>query len=275
MKSTVMVHVRPGSRNSALLQLACDLAGKLDAAVIGITGCQPMPIVASEQWDTGDLVEQDRLQMQREIEAAKDEFLSMAGLQRHEPQWRSAVTNESLSHYLATEARCADLIVVGAPELPGHPRPARDIDIGALVLQAGRPVLLAPLKAASLPLAQALIAWKDTREARWAVIDALPLLRCARRVAVVEIASAAHADVARHHVADVSHWLGRHGIKAEASVGISYGEDANELASLAKEHGADLVVAGAYGHGRLREWIMGGVTRDLLLRFGCCTMLSH
>ncbi len=275
MQSTLMVVLRPGCRNTDLLRLTCELAGKLDAAVIGITGCQPIPVVMSEEWDTGDLVEQDRLQMHREIGAAQDEFHAMQGLRGDEPQWRSDITNGSLSQYIAHQARCADVLIVGAAQDPQHPRLAHDIDIGDLVLHAGRPVLLAPPGAASLPLAQALIAWRDTREARRAVMDALPLLRLARRVAVVEVAPAADADAARHRVADVSHWLHRHGIAAEASVSASYGEDANELASVAQELGADLLVAGAYGHGRLRQWVLGGVTRDLLLRPDRCTLLSH
>ena len=75
---------------------------------------------------------------------------------------------------------------------------------------------------------RALVAWKDTRDTRRAVSDALPLLKHAAGVTVVEIAT-----------------------------------------------GADVVVAGAYGHSRLREWVLGGVTRDLLLSANRCALVSH
>ncbi len=275
MRVTLMICLRPGCSNSALLHFTADLADRLDAEVVGIAGCQPIVIATSEDWAIGDVVGQDRLQMQREIEAARDEFMTMPGLRSHAPQWRSHITPANLSTYVAREARCADLLIVGAMQDPPHARPARDVDGGTLVLEAGRPVLLVPSASATLPLAQVLVAWKDTREARRAVLDALPLLRLARRVAVVEIAPAIDEDAARHRVADVSHWLHRHGIESAASVSRSYGEDANELASVAQEMGADLLVAGAYGHGRLREWVLGGMSRDMLLHVERCTLLSH
>ena len=77
------------------------------------------------------------------------------------------------------------------------------------------------------------------------------------------------------HVKDVAEWLGRHGIEADALVLPARGADASRLGAYAREEGVDLLVAGAYGHNRLREWVFGGVTSDLLLKPDCCVLLSH
>jgi nucleotide-binding universal stress UspA family protein len=80
---------------------------------------------------------------------------------------------------------------------------------------------------------------------------------------------------AGRRLTDVAAWLKRHGILAETLVAPSTGDDVAALAAVARAQHADVVVAGAYGHGRLREWAFGGVTADLLLDPVRCTMLSH
>ena len=120
-----------------------------------------------------------------------------------------------------------------------------------------------------------MIGWNDTRESRRAVVDALPQFKRAVHVAVVEIAADEDLARARAHVADVVGWLGRHDVVAEAVASLATGDDASQLYDVAREHGADVIVAGAYGHSRLREWALGGVTRDLLMRTDRCTLLAH
>jgi nucleotide-binding universal stress UspA family protein len=73
----------------------------------------------------------------------------------------------------------------------------------------------------------------------------------------------------------VAVWLGRHGVIARQVAVPSRGDDANALCALAQDIGAELTVAGAYGHGRLREWVLGGVTKDLLLSKDRYSLLSH
>jgi nucleotide-binding universal stress UspA family protein len=159
---------------------------------------------------------------------------------------------------------------------------SRSVNTGDLIMQAGRPVLTVPSAAATgladanhLPLDHVLVAWKDTREARRAVADALPLLLQASAVSVVEIADETDLDAAHRRVSDVVHWLKRHHIHAQGSAQQSVGNDATALHTIAQERRADLIVAGAYGHSRLREWVLGGVTRDLLLNANRCSLVSH
>ena len=120
------------------------------------------------------------------------------------------------------------------------------------------------------------VAWKDTREARRALADSLPLLKRADEVLVLEVCDADLMEDAQLHTAAVAEHLRRYGISARPKA-ISAGR--NEAADLihrnAVEIGADLIVAGAYGHSRLGEWMFGGVTRDLLVRPERFVLMSH
>jgi nucleotide-binding universal stress UspA family protein len=118
------------------------------------------------------------------------------------------------------------------------------------------------------------VAWKDTREARLAVAAALPILALAKHVTIVEIAEECEQASALGRTQDVAKWLALHGITAEALAVPSRGDDADALNALLTDHQCDLVVAGAYGHDRMREWVFGGVT-DNLLHGHRCALLAH
>ena len=273
--TTLMVHLELGRPNAGLLAIARDLAERLHAGVIGIAACQPTPIGYGEGYDlSGELVQAERDELERELKVAEAEFRMGLEDKATSVEWRSTVTFGALSGYVAEEARSADLILtrLSTPDLLDR---TRAVSTGSLVMQAGRPVLVAPDEISSLKLDQILVAWKDTREARRAVADALPLLQKAAKVMVVEIASEADHAAAQIHVEQVAAWLQRHGVAAVAMASLVVGDDAARLSELALEHDADLIVAGAYGHTRLQEWAFGGVTRDLLTRKDRCVLLSH
>jgi nucleotide-binding universal stress UspA family protein len=189
-------------------------------------------------------------------------------------EWRSEVVFTPLSEYIAREARSADLVITGVGS-GGILDASRLMNIGDLVMQVGRPVLVVPAAANKLKLEQVVVGWKDTRETQRAAFDALPLLKTATRVTVVEISADEELAAARTHVEDVVGWLKWHGVVAECHASPSIGDDANLLNAIAREQGADVIVAGAYGHSRMREWVLGGVTRDLLLRAEHFALLSH
>ena len=106
-------------------------------------------------------------------------------------------------------------------------------------------------------------------------IDALPFLKRANRVEIVEIAAGGDLPAASRRLGDVAGWLERHGVAAGIHNRVAKGDHATQLAAIAKELSMNLIVAGAFGHGRLREWAMGGVTEDLLLGGEHSTLLSH
>ena len=137
-------------------------------------------------------------------------------------------------------------------------------DPAAVILACGRPVLVVPRGIGRVQASRALIAWKDTREARRAVRDALPLLKEAQSVVIAAVGAQDMEDV-RDQVADVFRYLEHHRVALGEPIVLSTDEaDGHVLLRVADEQKADLIVAGAYGRTRLSERIFGGVTQDLL-----------
>ena len=93
---------------------------------------------------------------------------------------------------------------------------------------------------------------------------------------VVEICESSEKGAAQEEVSDVVRYLRRHQVRVDSSVvPLEEGKGANQLIRTAQEEGADLLVAGAYGHSRLGEWVFGGITRELLAKSPICCLLSH
>ena len=169
-------------------------------------------------------------------------------------------------------SRSADLIIMSASEGAATGGSYRVADPASVVLRAGRPLLVVAGKAEQVPTKKIVIAWKDTREARRAVADAVPLLGSADEVTVVTVAGQVDQWV-REGLADVADFLGGHGIKTTREM-IEGPDEVISLLEFLDLSGADLVVSGAYGHSRLREWAFGGVTRSLLDETGLNRFMS-
>jgi nucleotide-binding universal stress UspA family protein len=180
-----------------------------------------------------------------------------------------------LAEYVAGEARIADLIVTAAEVSGLACDGTRQADPRDLVMRAGRPVLLVPPNAPARPFDRLLVAWKDSREAQRAISDALPLLRGAARVALVEIASEQESSEAPDRLEEVAAWLGKHGVRAEPHVVAPHGANATQLEAIAEEMNADLIVAGACGYSRRSTWVVGSVTAELLAVGKRCALLAH
>jgi nucleotide-binding universal stress UspA family protein len=275
--STIMVNLELGCSNAGVTGAAGDLAERFGASVVGIAACEPMPVIGTDTeglFVAQALVEQDRARIDSDLKSAEAEFSSALAGRVKAISWRSSVVLGSVVDYIAAEARCADIVITaGSGDTPSDL--TRRVNPGDLLMQMGRPILLVPAEAAPLALDRVLVAWKDSPQARRAVADALPLLEKASHVAVASIAAADDIAEARSHVADVVLWLKQHGIKAVSVVARPNGDDAGQLLAIAREHEAGVIVAGAYGHSRLREWALGGVTRHLLLHGRGCALLSH
>jgi nucleotide-binding universal stress UspA family protein len=120
------------------------------------------------------------------------------------------------------------------------------------------------------------IAWKDVREARRAVRDALPFLRQAGSVMIVEVSEGDEGAHALRRAKDVAAYLSRHRIDVVTErvrpdeVGAT-----NSLLQLVHDENINLLIAGAYGHSRLGEWAFGGATRGLLAESPICCLFSH
>lgn len=277
MLATLMVHVPVSDEVGSLLQFANDVAARMNSGkIIGIAAMRPLQIYAGpEAYVPQDLFQQDWEAMERELALAEKRFRAAFAGTTAKLDWRSAIVPALASDYVAQQMRAADLLIS-----PPRPRgtvfdAGRYMDVADLVLKSGRPVLMAADGVTKLDLDRVMIAWKDGREARRAVADALPLLQMAKEVTVVEVVDEEELVRSDRRLADVVEWLAGHGVTAVARVERGGDEDAMVLSRLAEDLKIGMVVGGAYGHSRLREWVLGGVTRNLLLRPVHCSFISH
>ncbi len=273
--ATVMVGLALERSNEARLEIAGQLAERVGARVIGIAAAQftpPLYFTSGEQ--AQKLVDQGQAAIKNRIADLEKEFRTAMRNRATEAEWRCA--EDYPARYIVREARAADIIVVGEADGGAVGDPFVQVSPGELVMQAGRPLLVVPETCNWLDLRSVLIAWKDTAEARRAVADALPILRKATSVTVVEIVGEqADRAAAQSRLGDVVAWLSRHGIAASALVPDECGRAGAQIERICSELAAGVVVAGAYGHSRLREWILGGVTQRLVNPTNRCSLLSR
>ncbi|MBX9829792.1 MAG: universal stress protein [Xanthobacteraceae bacterium] len=271
--ASLMVHLELDAANEARLRVAGDLAERFGSRIIGIAAGDAVPgLYFAEGAYAADLIEQQRAAIKARMAETDRAFRSAVGPRAKALEWRARLGGPG--DFVARQARAADLIIVGAA-VPGGVDPALRLDTGELVLQAGRPILVVPEGVSGLRAKSILIAWKDTREARRAVQDALPLLKQAEEICVVQVLERDDDKAGAQAVLDdVIAWLAVHDVQATAAVPAASAKS-DPLGSLAADMNADLIVAGAYGHSRLREWVWGGMTRDLLTSTRCCSLLSH
>jgi nucleotide-binding universal stress UspA family protein len=273
--ATAMVGLSIDRPNKARLEITGQLAERLGAKVIGITAAEfspPLYFTSGEQAEK--LLDQGRAAIKTRAAELEKEFRTAMQNRGAEVEWRYA--EEFPSRFIVEQARACDIIVVGEADPGAISDPFVQVNPSDLVMQAGRPLLVVPDASDWLDLRSVLIAWKDTAEARRAAADALPILRKATDVTVVEIVEEqSNRAAALSRVRDVVAWLSRHGVRASELVPDQCGEAAAQLERTASELGAGVVVAGAYGHSRLREWILGGVTRRLVNPSNRCSLLSR
>jgi nucleotide-binding universal stress UspA family protein len=274
--ATVMVSLALDQSNEARLEAAGQIAERFDAGIVGIAAAQfspPLYFTSGEQ--AQNLIDQGQASIKKRISELEAQFREAVKNRARHVEWRCA--NDFPARYVLQEARCADLIVSGGPS-NALSDPFAVASPKDLVMQAGRPLFIVPDNVDWLDLRSVLVAWKDTVEARRAIADSLPMLRKAKDVTVAEIVEAGDSrSAARSRVRDVVAWLSRHGVSASELVPDKNGDrDATvQLDGIAADVGAGVVVAGAYGHSRFRELILGGMTQHLITQSKRCVLLSH
>lgn len=272
--SALIVQAGTDARARARVEAAVDLAVRFEAMIIGV-GAETFPwAYASPEaaFIEGALIAEHRARIESGFGEARSIFEEASAGRVQAVQWRSAY--ERPADVMAREARAADLVVASAagPQEDAY----RHAAAADLVMTAGRPVLVVPQEAPLFRGRSVLIGWKDAREARRAVADALPFLRLADDVAIVEVCDEGDREGAYARTSDVALALGRRGVRAHPHARVaSEAGPAAALSNIADEHEADLLVVGAYGHSRLREWLFGGVTRSLLNQQERFVIMSH
>lgn len=273
--TSILLALQPGQNSQPLLEAGAALAARFGAHAEGILLAHPLSISPSEVYLASDLAVEDHSLRMEQLMAAEAAFRQ--AMQGHAPSiaWHADLTSADVPIEIGAHARASDLILVASEDAPSPDEAAPSFRVGDLIMQAGRPVLVVPAAGAAIGLEHALIAWKDSAPARRALADSLPLLRKCRQVTITEIVPEAALPEARRRLRLIAGWLARHGIEAHQHPAASVGEDAGRLQQIAVEQKADLLIAGAYAHSRMQEWIFGGVTRTLLSHPRFCTLLSH
>lgn len=171
-------------------------------------------------------------------------------------------------------ARRFDLSVVGQPE-PNKIAP-EDLIIEAALFDSGRPVIVVPyIQKDGVKLDRVMVCWDGSRAAARALGDATPLLK---RAATVEIVVVTTERLKSDEIpgADVAQSLARHGFNvALERIGAAGTDVASLILNRASDSAADLIVMGAYGHSRLREFVLGGTTRAMLTSMTVPVLMSH
>ena len=273
---TVMVGLAIGQPNDSRLEVAAQLAERFGARVIGIAAAEfSPPLYFTEGEPAQRLINQGWAAVKSRLKDLEGEFRAAMQNRAIEVEWRCG--EDFPTRFIVRQARACDIIVVGEAARGGLADPFVQVNPSDLVMQVGRPLLVVPETCNWLDLRSVLVAWKDTAEARRAVSDALPLLRKSTEVTIVEIVEdEADRAAALLRVEDVAAWLSRHGVQASrAGARGNVAMLPTQLERIASDVGAGVVVAGAYGHSRLSEWILGGVTRRLINQSNRCTLLSR
>jgi nucleotide-binding universal stress UspA family protein len=270
--ATILVHAEPGPAATHRVEAAARLARSLDARLIGLGAETFDPALYSgpfTSYAAGEWVNLVQEQITKNLGAAETAFRRDAA--SADADWR---TIQDYPHRaLVSTAHAADLIVVSPRSTRSAQQSADPADV---VMSAGRPVLIVPEGRSHLVGMNIVVAWKNTRECRRALTDALPFLQRAEQVVVLAVANPDVADAAVFETEDVVDNLKRHGVDARGQVtSISNTAVEDEIERVANVNGADLIVAGAFAHSRLREWAFGGVTDSFLHRPSCFVLLSH
>ncbi len=273
---TILVHLDAGSRVGERVAIAKRLAETFEAHLTGLFALSAPRVPSYALAEAGPVVIEAEARFRAETARVAETAFRTATAQMARSAEFRATQRDALAA-MQLSARYADLVVAGQPEPEANAGVASDF-AEELVLGAGRPVLFVPY-AGTFPEVgrRVLVAWNAGREAARAVTDALPLLRRASMVQVVAFdprkGGADHGDIPG---ADIALVLARHGVKVSIAQQQSADVDVgNQILSRAADMQSDLIVMGAYGHSRLRELVLGGVTRTLLDTMTVPVLMSH
>lgn len=255
----LLVMVDDGFGATERIRFASDLAEQLDAHLVGL---YVAPVT--------------RPDLPQLAHRARELFEEITGRRRISTEWRA--THGFPADVAAVQARYVDLVILGQlnpmdAQASVDCPPPEDV-----ALSVGRPVLVVPYVGAYAATSRhALVAWNASREATRAIGDALPLLATASSVTVLTVdpvvSREEHGDIPG---ADIALHLAHHGINANVESAVCGAVPVGDvLLSRAADLGADLLVMGAYGRSRVRELVLGGVTRTILRSMTLPVLMAH
>ena len=272
---TILVALDAGPRCAARVGVAARLAVAHRSRLVGVAPTGLPDVIVTMNSRVPDAVECVGLSVSflRERADAVARAFEQQARDADVASFEARVVDDEPLDAVVRAGLCCDLVVVGQTD-PSTPVDGIAFDFPQqVVLHTGAPVLVVPFAGDfGVPGARVLVAWKDTREAARALRDALPMLSGAGQVMLVEIGEGGGGP---DTLPDAQRWLADHGIAATARSVPRVADAGDALIGLAAELSCDLVVMGAYGHSRLREWVLGGVTRHVLDAMTVPTLMSH
>jgi nucleotide-binding universal stress UspA family protein len=270
----ILVHVEPGKVSEARLRYAISMAQGHELKLIGLA--VRLTAGAAVSTTVGDV---------HTIAAlceASDECCRMARGQFETITSGCGVAGEWVEatgvplDVIAAEAGRADLVVLGQNNRPDPDGGVYELNPADAILACGAPALVVPAEApASFTARRILLAWKSSPQAARAAKDALPLLKRAEAVVMTEIVPESFPSKYEISAQAMADYLASHDVPVSLDRIPAVGDAGAQILQAAADNACDLVVAGAYGHSRLREWALGGVTRTLLTAASLPCLLSH
>ncbi len=276
----ILVHLDGSAEDETRLSYAEGLASASDLHVTGLfTNPLPLPVALGSPDDGGASallyaeLDQEARERGAQVKARLVERLD-----------RMAATTDvaeldlvsiDMAAAVVSAARASDLFIATTPYRTKNDEDDWDALIEAVIFGSGRGTLLVPPgQKLRGPFRRIVIGWRDTRESAVAMAQVLPFLSATTQVDIVLVdadlddGAAPAAGIARH--------LARHGATTQVKlVKSGPGTVADALLEQAARSSADLLVLGAYGHSRLREWILGGTTRDILATATLPVLTAH
>ncbi|MDA3921580.1 MAG: universal stress protein [Salinisphaera sp.] len=268
--------------NQRTLNTAASVAAQFDAHLSGSFVYEPIYLrypMAYGVYLPPDL-DKDRSKAEKRASVAKTAFEKACesyGVNNNDWQFAKGETLSTLD----LQARCADVIFLTQAEIERTTDSQHnDPDLPAkLAIASARPVITVPCVGEFKTLGKRiLVAWNGSREATRAVREALPLLRTADQVVILTInpKTSDYRGLAEEPGADIARYLARHGVNVEVTQTVHEGSNVTDtLLSRAADLSADLICMGAYGHSRLRELALGGVTRKIMRQMPVPVLLAH
>ena len=276
MVKDIIVNLSVTKEGSVVGKYAVSVAAALEAHLTGVAFIyDPVVPISGAGYIPAEVIEIQREDNETAAEAAIKSFtaaIDQAGISA-EP----LITNASLAgagDHFARMARRFDLAIVGQaePEIS-----SMEQIVGETTLfESGRPMIMVPyIQKALFKTDNVMICWDGSRTAARAVADAIPIIRKSGRVEIV-IVTNERGKEDEIEGADIGQHLARHGLKVDVHR-ISGGniDVADALLSHAADSSTDLMVMGGYGHSRLREFVLGGVTRSIFESMTVPVLLSH
>src|SRR5271166_76621 len=207
--ASILVYVDADRKPEQRVRIAAGLADRFNAILIGLSSLGIPPTVVLPN---GMVIDQptdvDFALMKARLAQNGAWFNSIAAAPNRKLEWRSEL--DLPEEAWVRQTRAADLVVMGTAKTAGGVDSS--LNVGALILKMGRPALIVPEGIGSLVAERVVIGWKDTREARRAVQDALPFLHLAAHITIVEACGEGENNRAQARLNDVALYLKRHRI---------------------------------------------------------------